>query len=155
MGVYGWASRAGSITVVAGTGAFIGWAISRDVDWAMAASGRECAQVYEQICVGVGPVAGLAFGITLTVASCWAIMAVAGARPLGVTVPAAIMLVILATVLWPVPGGRLHPAWEFSLVTAAGLALVAMAAIWARKMRLRADVPALKGEHTQNYRAES
>jgi hypothetical protein len=139
MGRYGWASRAGSITAVAGTGAFIGWAISRDADWAIAASRSECAQAHEQICIGVAPVAGLAFGITLTVASCWVIMAVAGVRPLGLTVPAAITLIILATVTWPVPGGRLHPAWQFSLVTAAELALVAIAATWAREMRHRAD----------------
>ena len=117
MGRNGWASLAGRITAVASVGAFIGWVISRDVDWAMAESGRECAQAQEQICVGVAPVAGLAFGITLTVVSCWVIMAVAGVRPLGSTVPSAITLVILATAMWPVPGGRLHPAWEFSLTT--------------------------------------
>jgi hypothetical protein len=139
MGGYGWVSGAGRITVVAAAGAFIGWAISQDVDWGMAASRRECAQAHEQICVGVGPVAGLALGMTLTVVSCWVIMAIAGVRPLGLTVPGAIALVILATVMWPMPGGQLHPAWEFSLVTAAGLALVAIAAISAREMRHRAD----------------
>jgi hypothetical protein len=36
MGRYGWVSGAGRVTVVAAAGAFIGWAISRDADWAMA-----------------------------------------------------------------------------------------------------------------------
>jgi hypothetical protein len=136
MGHSGWTNLAGRIAVVGGTGAFIGWAISRDVDWAMAASQSECAlsNTNDQLCIGVAPIAGLVFGIAITVVSCWAIMATAGVRPLIVTVPSAVTLIVLATVTWPVPGGRLHPAWAFSLVTASGLALVATAAIWARGM---------------------
>ena len=121
---HGWPRQASRLGGVAVAGALLGWVISADLDWSAAASNRECAQS-SGICLGIAPVAGLAFGLTLTVAVCWVALAAARIRPLRLTVPAAIVLMILAPVLFlsAVPGGRLHPAWAFSLVTAFALAL--------------------------------
>lgn len=127
---HGWVYRASAVGGVAVAGAVIGWVISLDVDWSAAASDRECAQS-PGICIGIAPIAGLAFGLAFTVAVCWVVLAVAHIRPLILTVPAAVMLIVLASQLFlrVVHGGRLHPAWAFSLVTAFALALLALVMI--------------------------
>jgi hypothetical protein len=124
-----WVRQATRTVLVAAAGAVLGLVISQDLDASVAAGRSECAQSTE-ICIGIAPFVGLAFGLALPVAACWAIMAVAGIRPLWLTVPAAIMLTLVAAVMFlkAVPGGRLHPAWAFSLVTALALALPSLAA---------------------------
>jgi hypothetical protein len=129
--MHDWSRLAAATGLVAAAGAVTGWLISLDLDWAASASDRECAQV-PGICVGIAPPVGLACGLLLTVSACWVCMAIAGARPLLATVPAAVVLVFLSTVIFLrfVHGDRLHPAWAFSLTTALTLALFASAVTW-------------------------
>ncbi|MBO0823761.1 MAG: hypothetical protein J2P27_07855 [Actinobacteria bacterium] len=123
----GWVYRASTIGAVAVAGGLIGWVISLDVDWSAAASSRECPPA-PGLCIGTAAVVGFAFGLAFTISACWVILAVARIRPLMLSVPAAIMLVIVATLLFAqhVHGVHLHPAWAFSLVTAIALALPAL-----------------------------
>lgn len=132
----GRAGLAGRTAVAAGAGVVIGWVISVDLDWSDTASRHECAQS-TGICIGIAPFVGLALGAIFTVAACWVIMAVAAIRPLTHTVPAAIMLIFLTILIFlrVVSGGRLHPAWAFSLVTAFALASLAATASWVATTR--------------------
>jgi hypothetical protein len=98
-------------------GAVIGWAISRDLGWSVAAGQRECAQA-SGLCLGFAPVAGLAGGLLVTVLACWAAFAATGLRPLAVTVPSAVAVLLFVTRGYL---GR-YPAWVFSLVAALGRA---------------------------------
>ena len=128
-----WSRLTAATGLVAAGGAVTGWLISLDLDWAASAGERECAQA-TSICFGIAPLAGLAWAVLLTVAACWVCMAIAGARPLLATVPTAIVLVFVSAgffLRW-VHGGRLHPAWAFSLTTALALALFAAALTWPR-----------------------
>lgn len=127
---HGWVYRASTIGAVAVSGAIIGWVISADVDWSAASSNRECPPA-PGLCIGTAPVFGIAFGLAFTILVCWVVLAVARARPLMLSVPTAIMLVIVAAVMFArhVHGGRLHPAWAFSLVTAVAVALPALISI--------------------------
>ena len=120
----GWAELGARTAVVGGAGGLIGWVISLDVDWSVKASYSQCAPS-PGICIGTNALAGLALGVAFTIAACWITMAAAGIRPLLVTVPTAIVFVWLAIVLFPRPGGRLHPAWAFGLLTGCLLALIA------------------------------
>jgi len=126
--MHGWSGLAAATGLVAAAGAVTGWLISLDLDWATSASDRECAQA-TGICSGIAPPVGLVLGLLLTISACWVCMAIAGARPLLATVPTAIVLMFLATVLFLrfVHGARLHPVWAFSLTTAFTLALFAAA----------------------------
>ena len=132
---HGWVYRVSTVGAVAVAGAVIGWVISLDVDWSAAASNRECQQV-PGICIGTAPVVGVVFGVAFTVLVCWVVFAVARIRPLLLTVPAAVMLVIVAidVFLRAVHDSRLHPAWAFSLVLALALVLLDMVTIGLRQL---------------------
>jgi hypothetical protein len=125
-----WRDRAteiGGAGVAAAGGAIIGRVISWDMDGSASAGVRECAQS-TGICVGTGPVAGLALGIAFTVAACWLTMADGRVRPTPLTVPVGLVLIVVATFkfLGVVRGGRLHPAWAFSLTIALTLGFFAL-----------------------------
>jgi hypothetical protein len=137
-----WSRLAAAAGLVAAAGAFTGWLISIDLDWAASASERECAQA-TWICFGIAPLVGLAWGLLITVSACCVCMAIAGARPLLATVPTAVVLVVLSTTLFLrfVHGGRLHPAWAFSLTTALTLALFAAALTWPKHAPKSGDRP--------------
>jgi hypothetical protein len=121
---------------VAAAGAVTGWLISVDLDWATSAGHRECAQS-TGICFGIAVPAGLALGPSLTITASWVTMAVAGARPMGFTVPAAIICMYIATQLFlrVQAGGGLHPAWAYSLTTAVALKLPGAVVWWPRRRR--------------------
>jgi hypothetical protein len=138
-------SRLAAATGLA-AGAVTGWLISLDLDRAASASDRECAQA-TGICFGIAPPVGLAWGLLLTVSACWLCMAIAGARPLLATIPAAIVLVFLCTAVFLrfVHGGRLHPAWAFSLTTALTLALFTAAVTWPKHAPKSGDRPRDRG----------
>jgi hypothetical protein len=131
MGVHKWFRLVAGTGFAAAVGVVTGRLISADLDWSVTASQHECAQS-TGICWGIAPEVGLALGFLLTVSACWVSMAVARARPLWATVPAAIGIVCGVTVafLRLHHGGRLHPASAFSLLIALALAVLTVAVTW-------------------------
>ena len=129
----GWRAFATRTGTVAAIGAGIGWALSLDVDWASAASRRECAG-QSGICFGAALPEGVLAGIVAVVAGCWIGFAVVGVRPLYVTVPTGIVVLLFSMILYlrTGSGGRLHPVWLFALVTGAVLAGLAALFLFVR-----------------------
>jgi len=64
----------------------------------------------------------------------WIGFAVADLRPLPITVPSGVIVLLIVTVgyLQSVPGGRLHPAWAYVLVAALSMAVLALTVIMQR-----------------------
>jgi hypothetical protein len=128
-----WYRLALRVAATAAIGAAIGLGVSKDLDWSTRASLHECAQS-SGLCFGVSPVIGLAWGLIGTVLACWIGFAVADLRPLPITVPSGVIVLLIVTVgyLQSVPGGRLHPAWAYVLVAALSMAMLALTVITQR-----------------------
>lgn len=115
-------------------GALVGVVIARDLDWSASASGHQCAQM-TGVCVGTASFAGLAIGFVVVTALCAAGFTIAGLRPVWAFVILGVFLAACESVAYlnHVHGGRLHPIWEFALVTALTFAVVSLAnGLWQR-----------------------
>ncbi|MEN3537852.1 hypothetical protein AAH991_22250 [Microbispora sp. ZYX-F-249] len=108
-------------------GAVLGAAVSLILDMAADAGQREC-RGSPSLCIGTGPVVGLAVGAALVVLGCLVGFAVLGIRPLIVSVPSGFALLLFTTwaYLSSVPGGRLHPLFAYAACTALFLGLLAL-----------------------------
>ncbi len=133
-----WLSVVGRVLSVGVLGTLLGWGICKDVDWSAVASDHECADA-STLCFGVAPFVGLAIGVIVAVAACWLGMAIAGLRPLILSVPLAVVALAMTTAQYDRVGqGRgLHPEWLFALVTGLVFVLLAACVISYEKWRSR------------------